>query len=61
MIYKGGQESLDSIIQHFGTCNKVAQKNSSISEEETVDNLDDVTADTKQILHYSNYFVKSDP
>lgn len=56
---KSGQESLDSIINPFGTFNK-AQKDSSISEEETVDNLDDVTADTKQILHYGNYFVKSD-
>jgi|GEM_PF-2396730 hypothetical protein len=57
---KSGQESLDSIINPFGTFNKVTQKDSSISEEETVDNLDDVTADTKQILHYGNYFVKSD-
>ncbi|WP_336763912.1 hypothetical protein [Paenibacillus sp. USHLN196] len=57
---KSGQESLDSIINPFGTFNKVAKKDSSISEEETVDNLDDVTADTKQILHYGNYFVKSD-
>ena len=32
----------------------------SFSEEETVDNLDYVTADTIQILHYGNYFVKSD-
>lgn len=57
---KRGQESVDSIINPFGTFNKVAKKDSSISEEETVDNLDDVTADTKQILHYGNYFVKTD-
>ncbi|WP_145321759.1 hypothetical protein [Paenibacillus xylanexedens] len=57
---KRGQESLDIIINPFGTFNKVAKKDSSISEEETVDNLDDVTADTEQILHHGNYFVKSD-
>lgn len=55
-----GQESLDTIINPFGTFNKVANKDTSLSEKKTVDNLDDVTADTKQILHYGNYFVKSD-
>lgn len=57
---KRSQENVDSIITPFGTFNKVTKKDSSISEEETIDNLEKVTADTKQILHYGNYFVKID-
>ncbi|WP_336781002.1 hypothetical protein [Paenibacillus illinoisensis] len=57
---KRGQERLDTIINPFGTFNKVAKKDTSIAKNETVDNLDDVTVDTKQILHYGNYFVKTD-
>ena len=52
------EKNIDSISTPDGTFNKVAKKDASISEKETVDNIYKVTADTKQILHYGNYFVK---
>lgn len=56
---KRGQENVDTIVNPFGTFIKVDKKDSSISDKDTVNNLEDVTADTKQILHYGNYFVRS--
>lgn len=57
---KRSQENIDSITTPFGTFIKVTKKDSSISEKETIDNLEEVNADTKQILHYGNHFVKID-
>jgi hypothetical protein len=53
-------ENVSSITTSFGTFNRVTEKDAFISEKETVDNLDHLTADTKQIFSHGNYFVKSD-
>lgn len=53
-------ENVSSITTSFGTFEKVTEKDPYITEKETVDNLDHLTADTKQIFSHGNYFVKSD-
>ncbi|MBT2284147.1 hypothetical protein J7E78_11420 [Paenibacillus polymyxa] len=53
-------ENVSGITTSFGTFNRVPKKDAFISEKETVDNLDHLTADTKQIFSHGNYFVKSD-
>ncbi|MBD8839130.1 hypothetical protein MHB85_23385 [Paenibacillus sp. FSL K6-4396] len=53
-------ENVSGITTSFGTFKRVTEKDPYITEKETVDNLDHLTADTKQIFSHGNYFVKSD-